>query len=95
MVDHLTLQSREKVQECEDFLVETVTERPELVSTFTPSRKSLSWTVTTNRRVSLVSKKTRNYSREQFLFFLFLSRLKSAGKWQRGREKKIPYTSSV
>lgn len=49
-VDHLTLQSREKVQECEDFLEETVTERPELVSTFTPSRKSLSWTVTTNRR---------------------------------------------
>lgn len=41
-VDHLTLQSREKVQECEDFLVETVTERPELVSTVTPSRKSLS-----------------------------------------------------
>lgn len=37
-VDHLTLQSNEKVQECEDFLVETVTERLELVSTVTPSR---------------------------------------------------------
>lgn len=49
-VDRLTLQSREKVQECEDFLLETVTERLELVSTVTPSRKSLSWTVTTNRR---------------------------------------------
>lgn len=58
-VDHLTLQSREKVQECEDFLVETVTERPELVSTATPSRKSLSWTATTNRSRSLARKKKR------------------------------------
>ena len=34
----LTLQYREKVQECADFLVVTVTDRLELVSTFTPSR---------------------------------------------------------
>lgn len=44
------MQSSEKVQECEDFLVETVTERPELVSTVTPSRKSLSCMDTAEQR---------------------------------------------
>lgn len=34
----LTLQYREKVQEWADFLVVTVTDRLELVSTFTPSK---------------------------------------------------------
>lgn len=38
MVLHPTLHNKEKVQEWEDFLVETVTERLELVSTFTPSK---------------------------------------------------------
>lgn len=37
-----TLHNKEKVQEWEDFLVVTVTERLELVSTFTPSKQSLS-----------------------------------------------------
>lgn len=39
---HPTLHNKEKVQEWEDFLVVTVTERLELVSTFTPSKLSLS-----------------------------------------------------
>lgn len=75
MEDHPTLQSREKVQECEDFLVETVTERLELVSTVTPSRKSLSWMVGTNRRHF---KPIKPLSRGQ--------KKKSAGKWQRRPE---------
>lgn len=40
---YLTLHRNEKVQEWEDFLVVTVTERLELVSTVTPSKQSLSW----------------------------------------------------
>lgn len=35
---HPTLHNKEKVHEWEDFLVETVTERLELVSTITPSK---------------------------------------------------------
>lgn len=58
-VDHLTLQSNEKVQECEDFLVETVTERLELVSTVTPSRKSLSWRVTRKTGVTFNKQKQK------------------------------------
>lgn len=52
-----TLHNKEKVQEWDDLLVVTVTERPELVSTFTPSKQSLSW-----KRKHNIFKKTNDLS---------------------------------